>query len=141
MSYKDISLFEVSLNSFSGEGYKVKFDLNRNLISWNDGYMWNNNFMKAINSDKLAMLKSKLPETEMLDWLPYFDDSETEIEKSPELFSRIGKRSSTPSMWRIDVRFSDGSIMSGECKQNFPHKWDALKDVIEEATECRFRLR
>ena len=48
-SYEDIEVIEVSLSAYSGEGLRVKIDKKKSLINWNDGYMWNNNFMKGLN--------------------------------------------------------------------------------------------
>ena len=53
VTYENIKLFEVVLSSASGEGLKVRFDYDKRLITWNDGYMWNNNFMKSMTGAKL----------------------------------------------------------------------------------------
>ena len=61
--YGSITSLEVEISSFTGGGYKVRYDFVRRLISWNDGYMWNNNFMKSLTPEKLQVITSNLPGT------------------------------------------------------------------------------
>lgn len=131
-NYSDIKQFEVELNSFSGEGLKVKFDLAHRLISWNDGYMWNNNFMKAINDEKLEMLNERLPETHMLEWMYSYKTGCSD---------EVGAETANPGIWRIEVVFEDGEIFESGARKHFPNDWRLLKTLIEDITECSFRLR
>lgn len=129
--YDKIKILEVEISSFSGGGYKVKYDFDRNLISWSDGYMWNNNFMKFITSSKLEIIKKSLPETNILTWLKGYNDGEEE---------KYGYVTANPSTWKASVKFEDGTVLSGTATQNFPKDWNKLKAMIEETTECSFRL-
>ena len=131
-NYDKLVLFEVSLTSFAGEGLKVKFDLQKRLISWNDGYMWNNNFMKAIDNDKLKMLNERLPETHMLEWLRAYAEG---------MEDTVGSKTHKPGVWKISVFYDDGTTLSHESKMHFPNDWRLLKSLIEDITECSFRLR
>ena len=130
--YDKIKILEVEIIAIGGGGYKVKYDLERNLISWSDGYMWNNNFMKFITTAKLEFIKKELPKTNMLEWLKGY--SEGEIEK-------YGYETINPSTWKASVKFEDGTSLSGTATKNFPKEWNKLKSFIEETTECSFRLR
>lgn len=132
MEYKEIKLFEVGLTARSGDGLKVKFDLEKQLISWSDGYMWSNNFMRSINNERLRMLAVKLPATGMLEWIEAYNNGEEEI---------VGYRTANPSTWKIEVVSYEGLRVSACATQNFPKNWSKLKEIIEEATECTFRLR
>ena len=132
VSYENIKLFEVVLSSASGEGLKVRFDYDKRLITWNDGYMWNNNFMRGITSEKMEYLKSELPKTHMLEWL---------IKYNNNLGDEIGHKTANPSIWQIRVLFDNEDTLSSTSCQHFPNEWNALKELIEKMTECTFRLR
>ena len=132
VSYGNIVQFEVAISSSTGEGLKVRFDLGKELLTWNDGYMWNNNFMKGMNSDKLAYLKENLPDTHMLEWMIAYN---TGLEKE------YGHETANPSIWQIKVYFDNGEILSSTSCQHFPNDWPKLKNIIEKMTECTFRLR
>ncbi len=132
MSYDDIRQFEVVLSSASGEGLKVRFDLSKNLITWNDGYMWNNNFMRGISSEKLEYLKTELPKTGMLEWIVKYNSGNEDS---------IGHPTANPSIWQIRVLFENGETLTSTSCQHFPNDWNALKELIEKMTECSFRLR
>ncbi len=129
-SYDDIVLLEVGINNRSG-GYKVKYDFEKNLITWRDSYMWNNNFMKHMNQSKIDILRNKLPQTEMLEWLVGYMNDEKD---------KYGSTTANPSTWEITVVFEDGTKLNHVSTQHFPAKWNSLKLVIEETTSCTFRL-
>lgn len=129
--YQQIKVLEVEIVSCSGGGYKVKYDFEKNLISWSDGYMWNNNFMKFINAAKLEKINEMLPKTGMLEWLEGYNNGEIE---------KYGRVTANPSTWKASVKFEDGSKLSGTATQNFPKEWDKLKAFIEDTTDCCFRL-
>ena len=130
--YDDIICLEVEISSFSGGGYKVKYDLEHNLISWNDSYMWNNNFMKSLTPSKKSLIRERLPKTGMLEWMEGYNRCEVE---------KYGKPTANPSSWKISVRFSDRTTLVSSHTRNFPKDWNKLKSIIEETTECSFRLR
>ncbi len=129
--YDDIALLEVEISSFSGGGYKVKYDFERNLISWNDGYMWNNNFMKSMTGAKLNTLRERLPDTHMIEWMQGYNAGNLE---------KYGRCTANPSSWKIYVRFKDSSSIVSSHTKNFPKDWGKLKSIIEDTTECCFRL-
>ena len=89
--YEEIALLEVEISSFSGGGYKVRYDFDRNLISWNDGYMWNNNFMKSLTAPKLALIRDRLPETGMIEWMIGYNAGNLD---------KYGKATANPSSWK-----------------------------------------
>ena len=60
-AYESIAVLEVEIRTFANEGYAVKYDFGRKVISWRDNYMWNNNFTRSISEDKLALLKTVIP--------------------------------------------------------------------------------
>ena len=64
--YEDLAVLEVEIISFTDEGYRVKYDFKRKILSWRDNYMWNNNFTSLINDDKFDLLKTRLPEIGVL---------------------------------------------------------------------------
>ncbi|MCQ2517032.1 MAG: hypothetical protein MJ094_09295 [Saccharofermentans sp.] len=130
--YKSITLLEVEISSFNGGGYKVRYDFKRNLISWKDGYMWNNNFMKSLTPSKLEYLKENLPDTNILEWAEGYNKG---------LIAEYGNPTANPSSWRIRVDFEDGTDLVSSRTKNFPRDWPKLKAIIEATTECTFRLR
>lgn len=131
-SYDEIALLEVEISSFSGGGYKVKYDFKRKLISWNDGYMWNNNFCKMLTANRLEIINKRLPETGMLEWMEAYNSGN---------FEDIGTPSANPSSWKINVIFDDGESFVSSKTKHWPKNWMKLKSIIEETTECTFRLR
>lgn len=131
-SYDSITALEVEISSFSGGGYKVKYDFEKNLISWNDGYMWNNNFMKSMTPAKLAIIKERLPGTGLLDWIEGYNKGQLE---------KYGNPTANPSSWKITVKMNNGEILVSSHTKNFPKDWSKLRSIIEETTECRFCLR
>jgi len=130
--YGSIVLLEVEISSFAGGGYKVRYDLSRNLISWNDGYMWNNNFMKFLSPQKHDLIVESLPGTGILEWMEGYNKGE---------LAKYGAPTANPSSWRIRVGFEDGSDLVSSHAKNFPKNWSKLKELIEATTECCFRLR
>ena len=132
VSYKNIKQFEVAISSATGEGLKVRFDLDKELLTWIDGYMWNNNFMKGINSDKIDFLREHLPETHMLEWMLAYNDGRE---------NDVGHKTANPSIWQIKVYFDNDETLSSTSCQHFPNDWGKLKKIIEKMTECTFRLR
>lgn len=132
LSYEDIKKFEVVLSSASGEGLKVKFDFEKELISWSDGYMWNNNFMKSLTQEKKEFLINNLPNTHMLEWMIQYNLGN---EKD------CGHQTANPAIWQIKVLFNNEDTLSSTSCQHFPNDWAKLKELIEKLTECTFRLR
>ncbi|MBR2294655.1 MAG: hypothetical protein IJ869_02715 [Clostridiales bacterium] len=130
--YDNITVLEVEISSFSGGGYKVKYDFKKKLISWNDGYMWNNNFMKSLTESKLELIRERLPESGMIEWMEAYNSGRTE---------EVGNPTANPSSWKIVIRFEDDTTLISSHTKNFPKDWYKLKSIIEETTECRFRLR
>ena len=131
-SYDSITILEVEISSFSGGGYKVKYDFGKNMISWNDGYMWNNNFCKSLTPSKLQIIKDRLPASGMLKWMEAYNSGD---------FEKVGKPTANPSYWKITVIYDDGESFVSSHTKNFPKDWSKLKSIIEDTTECTFRLR
>ena len=125
-------MFEVEISSFTGGGYKVRYDFVRRLISWNDGYMWNNNFMKSLTLEKLEIITKNLPGTGVIEWMEGYNKGE---------LAKYGLPTANPSSWRICFTFEDGSDLVSSHTKNFPKNWTKLKEIIEATTECCFRLR
>lgn len=132
VSYVNIKKFEVVLSSASGEGLKVRFDYEKRLIQWSDGYMWNNNFMKSLTDEKYNYLVTNLPGTHMLEWMIEYNLGHEED---------CGHRTANPAIWQIKVLFDNDETISSTSCQHFPNDWAKLKEVIEKLTECTFRLR
>ena len=130
--YGSITLLEVEISSFTGGGYKVRYDFVRRLISWNDGYMWNNNFMKSLTPGKLDIMTKNLPSTGVIEWMEGYNRGE---------LAKYGVPTANPSSWRICINFEDGSDLVSSHTKNFPKNWTKLKEIIEATTECCFRLR
>lgn len=132
VGYANIKQFEVAISSATGEGLKVRFDLDKELLTWNDGYMWNNNFMRGMNADKLDYLKENLPQTHMLEWMLAYNEGRCDD---------VGHATANPSIWQIKVYFDNDETLSSTSCQHFPNDWAKLKKIIEKMTECTFRLR
>ncbi|MCR5592357.1 MAG: hypothetical protein K6F79_01230 [Saccharofermentans sp.] len=130
--YNFITFLEVEISSFTGGGYKVRYDFERKLISWNDGYMWNNNFMKSLTPEKLEIITKNLSSTGMIEWMEAYNKGD---------LAKVGVPTANPSSWRICVKFEDGSNLVSSHTKNFPKDWTKLKDIIESTTEMCFRLR
>lgn len=132
VGYNNIVKFEAVLSSASGEGLKVRFDYVKRLISWSDGYMWNNNFMKSLTDEKYDYLVSNLPSTHMLEWMIQYNLGNEED---------VGHKTANPAIWQIKVMFDNDETLSSTSCQHFPNDWSKLKEIIEKLTECTFRLR
>ena len=130
--YGAISLLEVEIRTFSNEGYAVKYDFERKVISWRDNYMWNNNFTRSINEDKLKLIKETLPESGMLEWMHGYNMGLTD---------EYGDKTVIPGEWKIEVEFKDKTRMKAGAEQHFPKKWKNLRVLIEQTTGCSFVLR
>jgi len=130
-AYDSIAILEVEISSFANEGYKVKYDFRRKVISWRDNYMWNNNFTRSINEANYKLLRTELPRIGILEWIKSYNDGD----------ESCGKKTSIPSEWKISVQFDDNKTVKGGAMQHFPQKWSALKALIEQTTGCNFTLR
>ena len=131
-AYGSIAVFEVEIRTFANEGYAVKYDFGRRVISWRDNYMWNNNFTRSISDDKYALLREQLPESGMLEWMKGYELGLTD---------EYGDTSVIPGEWLIKVEFSDKTTMKMGAEQHFPKKWKNLKSLIEQTAGCSFTLR
>jgi len=131
-AYSSISVLEVEIMTFANEGYAVKYDMGRKVISWRDNYMWNNNFTRALSEEKQKMLMEGLPETGMLEWMKGYELG---------LVDEFGDKTIIPGEWKIRVEFDDKTTMKSGAEQHFPKKWKNLKRLIEHTTGCSFELR
>ena len=131
-AYEAITVLEVEIRTFANEGYAVKYDFGRKVISWRYNYMWNNNFTRSISDDKYALLREKLPESGMLEWMKGYELGLTD---------EYGDKSVIPGEWFIKVEFSDKTTMKMGAEQHFPKKWKNLKSLIEQTAGCSFTLR
>ena len=131
-AYGSIAVLEVEIRTFANEGYAVKYDFGRKVISWRDNYMWNNNFTRSINEHNMSLIKEKLPKSGMLEWMHGYNLGLTD---------EYGDKTLIPGEWRIDVEFKDKTHMKAGAEQHFPTKWKNLKNLIEETTGCSFVLR
>lgn len=130
--YEDIEVIEVAISAYSGEGLRMKIDKKKSLINWNDGYMWNNNFMKGLNDKKRELIETKLPSTKIIEFCIAYRDGRQDD---------ISYKTFNPAIWAVELRFSDGEILKAGGDQDFPNTWLILTDLIEEVTECSFKLR
>ena len=131
-AYGSISVLEVEIRTFSNEGYAVKYDFGLKVISWRDNYMWNNNFTRSINDTNYALLKEKLPETGMLEWMNGYNMG---------MADEYGTKTAIPGEWKIEVEFKDKTRMKSGSEQHFPTKWKELQRLIEQTAGCSFVLR
>ena len=131
-AYGAINVLEVDIRTFANEGYSVKYDFERKVISWRDNYMWNNNFTRSINDDKMAIIMEKLPASGMLEWMHGYNLGLTD---------EYGDKTVIPGEWKIEVEFKDKTKMKAGAEQHFPKKWKNLKNLIEQTTGCSFVLR
>lgn len=130
--YDDLAVLEVEIISLSDEGYKVKYDFRRKILSWRDNYMWNNNFTSLINDDKYDLLREKLPKIGVLEWIR--EASEGKDDKS-------GKKAKVSGFWKMKAEFTDKTVIATGSEQVFPAKWDDLRSLIETTTGTKFALR
>jgi hypothetical protein len=108
-SYDSIAILEVEISSFSGGGYKVKYDFNRNMITWNDGYMWNNNFTRSLNDTDYNTIKEGLPKSGMLEWMKGYESG---------LADEYGDKTTVPGEWKIMVKFTDDTKLTAGAQQH-----------------------
>lgn len=130
---KPIAIIEVSIMTFAGEGYTVKYDLTKNVVSWRDNFMWNNNFTRAMNEETAELIRDSIPELGVLDWMKAYNDGKN--------IDKHGDKSVLPGEWKISIEFEDKSKLASGASQHFPKKWNSLKALIEKTTGCRFSLR
>ena len=131
-AYGSINVLEVEIRTFANEGYAVKYDFGRKVISWRDNYMWNNNFTRSIGEDKMSIIREKLPESGMLEWMKGYNSG---------LADDFGDKAQIPGEWKITVTFDDNTKITAGAEQHFPKKWKLLKTLIEKTTGCSFILR
>ena len=131
-AYGSIAVLEVEIRTFANEGYAVKYDFGRKVISWRDNYMWNNNFTRSIGEDKMSIIREKLPESGMLEWMKGYNSG---------LADDFGDKAQIPGEWKITVTFDDNTKITAGAEQHFPKKWKFLKTLIEKTTGCSFILR
>ena len=129
---KPIAIMEVSIMTFAGEGYTVKYDLTKNVVSWRDNFMWNNNFTRAISDANSALINEKLPASGMLEWMEGYNKGLTD---------EYGDKTIIPGEWSIKVEFKDKTRLKSGAEQHFPKKWKNLRYLIEQTTGCSFTLR
>ena len=130
--YNSIAVIEVKIMTLAGEGYSVKLNLHHKIMSWRDYYMWNNNFTRSINDDKMAIIMEKLPASGMLEWMHGYNLGLTD---------EYGDKTVIPGEWKIEVEFKDKTKMKAGAEQHFPKKWKNLQHLIEQTTGCSFTLR
>ena len=131
-AYGSIAVLEVEIRTFANEGYAVKYDFDRKVISWRDNYMWNNNFTRSISVDNLKYITENLPLSGMLEWMHGYNLGLTE---------EYGDKTSIPGEWMIKVEFKDKTTMKSGAEQHFPKKWKNLQRLIEQTAGCSFTLR
>lgn len=131
-AYASIAVLEVEIRTFANEGYAVKYDFGRKVISWRDNYMWNNNFTRSISEDNMRIIKEKLPVSGMLEWMNGYNLGLTD---------EYGDKTMIPGEWIIKVEFKDKTTMKSGAEQHFPNKWKNLQSLIEQTTGCSFTLR
>jgi hypothetical protein len=131
-AYGAISVLEVEIRTFANEGYAVKYDFERRVISWRDNYMWNNNFTRSISEDNLRLIREKLPLSGMLEWMKGYNLGLTD---------EYGDKTAIPGEWMIKVEFKDKTTLKSGAEQHFPKKWKNLQQLIEQTAGCSFTLR
>ena len=131
-AYGSIAVLEVEIRTFANEGYAVKYDFGRRVISWRDNYMWNNNFTRSLSEENIRLIKEKLPESGMLEWMKGYNLGLTE---------EYGDKTVIPGEWQIKVEFSDKTSLKSGAEQHFPKKWKNLQYLIEQTSGCSFTLR
>ena len=131
-AYGSIAVLEVEIRTFANEGYAVKYDFERKVISWRDNYMWNNNFTRSISEDNMRFIRENLPLSGMLEWMNGYNLGLTE---------EYGDKTVIPGEWQIKVEFSDKTNMKSGAEQHFPKKWNNLQQLIEKTAGSSFTLR
>lgn len=131
-AYGAINVLEVDIRTFANEGYSVKYDFERKVISWRDNYMWNNNFTRSISEDNMNFIRENLPESGMLEWMNGYNMGLTE---------KYGDKTAIPGEWTIKIEFKDKTSLKSGAEQHFPKKWKNLQHLIEKTTGCSFTLK
>ena len=131
-AYGAITVLEVEIRTFANEGYAVKYDFDRKVISWRDNYMWNNNFTRSISADNLNYIRENLPMSGMLEWMNGYNLGLTD---------EYGDKTVIPGEWMIKVEFKDKTSLKSGAEQHFPKKWKKLQHLIEQTAGCSFTLR
>ena len=129
--YSSIAVIEVKVMTLANEGYSVKFNLRRKIMSWRDYYMWNNNFTRAISDESCSLIEQTLPKIGVIEWLMAYNDGLTD---------KIGSKIPVPGEWRITIEFDDKTKLTSGAEQDFPKDWNSLKSLIEKITGCSFVL-
>ena len=101
-AYGSINVLEVEIRTFANEGYAVKYDFDRKVISWRDNYMWNNNFTRSISTDNMKKIREMLPESGMLEWMNGYNMGLTD---------KYGDKTVIPGEWMIKVEFKDKTTL------------------------------
>lgn len=130
--YSSISVIEISITTFANEGYSVKYDFAHKLLCWRDYYMWNNNFMRAINDEMFDMLVSNLPKLKLLEWMESYNNGNESLDTKMVAFS---------GEWKIRVQFDDKTVLTSEAEQYFPKLWCKLKCLVEKTSGSVFSIR
>ena len=129
--YNSIAVIEIKIMTLANEGYSVKFNLQRKIMSWRDYYMWNNNFTRAISEDSCCLIEETLPKIGVIEWMIEYNDGLTD---------EIESKSSVPGEWRISLEFDDGTKLTSGAEESFPKDWNSLRILIEKITGCSFVL-
>lgn len=129
--YNSIAVIEVKVMTLANEGYSVKFNLHRKIMSWRDYYMWNNNFTRAISDEDCSLIGQTLPKIGVIEWMMAYNDGLTD---------KAGSKIPVPGEWGITIEFDDSTKLTSGAEQDFPKDWNSLRTLIEKVTGCSFVL-